>query len=82
MQQMTWREALEESSEPAVLQALHETVESAAKVIHAQVEELLDMNSDFTKAAQQVRAWMFIEKFLQDLNQRHTALTAHQTRFS
>jgi len=81
MQQMAWREALEESSEPAVLQVLHRTVESAASNIHALVEKLLDMDSDFTKAAQQVRAWMFIDKFLQDLNQRNMALTATQTRF-
>ena len=82
MQQMVWREALEEAHEPRALQALHQTVESEASNIHAHVEKLIDMNSDFRRAAQQVRAWMFIDKFLHDLNQRNMALTANKTRFS
>lgn len=75
MQQMAWREALDEAHEPQDIQALLQTVESAAADIQVQIERLIDIQADYTQAAQQVRAWMFIDKFLHDVTARHAALT-------
>ena len=52
MEQMAWREALEEARSAAEL------------------EQLLDAQSDCQQAAQQVRALMFIERFASDVEAR------------
>ena len=70
MQQMEWREALEEASTSQAIQALEDEVSSARKQALAACGRLLDETQDYPGAAQQVRALMFIERFRDDINAR------------
>lgn len=63
MQQMAWREALEDSSESADLQKLADETGAAKRAQLELIARTLDLERDFTKAAEQVRSLMFIEKF-------------------
>ena len=70
MQQMQWREALEEATDAATIQALHDEVRAAhAQGLHA-CARLLDDQDDAASAAGQVRALMFIERFLREIEDR------------
>jgi molecular chaperone HscB len=76
MQQMEWREALDDAREEAALQALDDDAAAAETAAHAQVEQLLDNHNDAPAAAAQVRALMFIQRFRTDIDQRLAALDA------
>jgi molecular chaperone HscB len=70
MEQMSWREALDEADTVPAVTALEAQV-SAARVGRMQsLARLLDENHDAAAAAQEVRAWMFIERFSEDVQQR------------
>ena len=70
MQQMEWREAMDDATDLAALEALLEDVQQAHKAALHQCSELIDNAHDLPAAAQQVRALMFIEKFLRDIEAR------------
>ncbi len=70
MQQMEWREALDDASSVAALEALSDEVQAARKLLLQQCEALLDGQQAYAQAVDPVRALMFIEKFTQDVNQR------------
>lgn len=70
MQQMAWREALDEAATDPELQALEREVAQARDEALARCAELIDTARDFAQAAQQVRALMFIERFAADIGQR------------
>jgi molecular chaperone HscB len=72
MQQMEWREALDDASEEGAVKALRDDVQAARKDLLAQCEKCLghDRDRDPASAVASVRALMFIDKFAQDLNQR------------
>lgn len=70
MQQMQWREALDDASILAELEQLASTVMEARQLALTQCERLIDIQRDYLAAAAQVRALMFIERFQQDLNER------------
>lgn len=70
VQQMEWREALDEAQSPAALDALAETVTSARAQALAECERLIDGARDHAAAARQVRALMFIERFADDVEAR------------
>jgi molecular chaperone HscB len=70
MQQMEWREALDEANDMQALEALDATVQSSRKLALQQCARLLDEQQDFAAAVGQVRTLMFMEKFTQDLHQR------------
>lgn len=74
MQQMTWREALEEANDLQALESLHDEVAQARQHALQQCEQLIDVAHDLPQAAQQVRALMFIERFAQDIETRLDAL--------
>jgi molecular chaperone HscB len=74
MQQMEWREALEEASTAAAVDALHDEVMQARNAGLARCAELIDQQGDYAAAAQQVRALMFIARFAQDIERRHDQL--------
>jgi molecular chaperone HscB len=76
MQQMAWREALDDARDEAALQALDDEAAAAETAAHAQVARLLDEQHDATAAAAQVRALMFIQRFRTDIDQRLAALDA------
>jgi molecular chaperone HscB len=74
MQQMEWREALEEAESEDDVDALAAQVSARRNAALADLRATLDQRRDFEAAAQQVRALMFIERFAQDIDQRLEAL--------
>jgi molecular chaperone HscB len=70
MQQMEWREALDDAADEPALEALDDDALRAENVALAQVQRLLDDNNDAAAAAAQVRALMFIQRFRADIDQR------------
>jgi molecular chaperone HscB len=75
MQQMEWREALDEATSEPALATLAAQVAQEQRQLLEQLQTLLDVRHDFANATQQVRALMFIERFALDLGQRLDALT-------
>ena len=67
MQQMEWREAMDHASDVTALEALYDDVQHAHKAALQQCAHLIDTAHDLGAAAQQVRALMFIEKFMHDI---------------
>ena len=67
MQQMEWREALEDAGSLDDVQSLLLRVRSAQDDAAARCAELIDAQQDFAEAARQVRAWMFLQRFQQDV---------------
>lgn len=75
MQQMEWREALEEARSPAAVEALEADVLAAEKAMLADAQHQLDGDGgSATAAAAQVRALMFVQRFRQDIERRLDAL--------
>ena len=76
MQQMAWREALDEAADgdDAALGALDAEVRAAEYDLLAQLRTLLDETGAPVLAAERVRALMFIHRFRADLNERLAAL--------
>jgi molecular chaperone HscB len=70
MQQMEWREAMDDATDVAALEALYDDVQQAHKTALQQCAQFIDTAHDLPAAAQQVRGLMFIEKFLRDIEAR------------
>lgn len=70
MQQMEWREALEEAASAAALDALDNEVNSARSAALRQCQQLIDEQRDYAGASRQVRALMFIARFADDIERR------------
>jgi molecular chaperone HscB len=70
MQQMQWREALDDAAEPAAVEALDAEVLRDERAMQAQLTDLLDVRRDGAAAAAQVRALMFVARFRQDIEKR------------
>lgn len=70
MQQMTWREALDEAAGEAALEALDADAAQAEAAALEEARRLLDDAGDATAAAAQVRALMFIQRFRADIDKR------------
>jgi molecular chaperone HscB len=74
VQQMAWREALDEAEGlPAVRQLADEVARFRAEAM-ARLQTTLDDDQDAVAAAQQVRALMFVERFALDVDRRLEAL--------
>ena len=70
MQQMEWREALDEA---ITIDDLDQIAALSRQNLHEQllkVEQLLDIDRNFTAAAQQVRGLMFTERFASEVDAR------------
>lgn len=63
MQQLQWREALDEARDGAALQALDDITASARDRLLADIGRALDVDSDYARGASLVRQLMFIDKF-------------------
>ena len=74
MQQMAWREALDEARSIDDVDALVQQVTDHRRAGLTQLEATLDRDHDYAAAAQQVRALMFVERFAHDIDQRLEAL--------
>lgn len=70
MQQMEWREALDEAESPEAVARLREEVDAGRASALSSLGALIDGQGDHPAAAQQVRALMFIERFAQDVEDR------------
>jgi len=74
MQQMEWREALDDARDIDDVDKLLQQVTDHRRTALAQLEATLDRDHDFIAAAQQVRALMFVERFAHDIDARLEAL--------
>jgi len=70
MQQMTWREELDEADSAEDLERISEQCRQAERETLLEVERLLDQAHDAIAAVAQVRALMFIARFAADVNDR------------
>ena len=68
MQQMQWRETLEETTETAALEALADEVAAERRRVQQSLGALLDKAGDAQAAVGQVRALMFIERFADEVD--------------
>lgn len=70
MQQIEWREALEEATNLPQLEQLHHEVLEAKNQLLQQCADALDQQQNPDAAVPLVRAWMFVDKFATELNNR------------
>jgi len=70
MQQMQWREELDEASTENALIALQSDILSAKQLAFQRCEQALDNDQSWSTAAKEVKALMFIERFEEDLTKR------------
>jgi molecular chaperone HscB len=74
MQQMEWRESLDEARTLDQVEALADAVNAHRTGALQRLQQLLDEQHDAAAAAQQVRALMFVERFAEDVDRRLEAL--------
>jgi molecular chaperone HscB len=74
MEQMAWREALDEAQGENDLEVLEQKLDGARADVLQRIGRLLDEQNDAATAAQQVRTLMFIERFGQDVQSRFEQL--------
>ncbi len=74
VQQMEWREALDDARTVDDVDALVQQVTDHRQAALTRLEATLDRDHDHAAAAQQVRALMFVERFAHDIDQRLEAL--------
>jgi molecular chaperone HscB len=77
MQQMEWREALEdckESNDIDGLEQLNKEMQQAAKELSLSLAILFDENNDLTAATETTRKLIFIDKVCDDINKAITEL--------
>jgi molecular chaperone HscB len=70
MQQMQWREELDEAQSVEDLEQISQQCRQAERDALLKIEQLLDQSQDYAAAVAQVRALMFIERFAADVNDR------------
>ncbi|MDH3210229.1 MAG: Fe-S protein assembly co-chaperone HscB [Burkholderiaceae bacterium] len=70
VQQLEWREALDSAQALPEVKALALDVARRRDTLLTQIERTLDKLQDYTAAAQQVRALMFVERFSEDIDRR------------
>lgn len=75
MQQMEWRENLDDTESAQGLEALAHQVASEQRRVQKELARLLDQAQDPAQAVGQVRALMFIERFTQEVNAKLDRLT-------
>lgn len=72
MQQMTWREMMDDARDDAgVLATLRTELGDARQQMRAALTRLLDEQRDYAAAGLKVREWMFVEKLAQELAHAH-----------
>ena len=74
MQQMAWREALDDAADLRAVQQLDEAVARDERALQAELTDLLDERHDTAAAAASVRALMFVARFRQDIERRIESL--------
>ena len=74
MQQMHWRESLDEVADEVGIEQLRTEVDAARARALSSLEALIDEKGDYPAAARQVRALMFTERFAHDIEMKAEAL--------
>lgn len=78
MQQLEWREALDDARaarDLAQLDTLGDELDAVRRTLVEQVRVLLDERQDRAAAAARVREWMFLEKFSDEIDTARDRLT-------
>jgi molecular chaperone HscB len=75
MQQMEWRENLDDTESAEGLEALAVEVSAEQRRVQQELARCLDEAQDPAQAVGQVRALMFIERFTQEVNAKLDRLT-------
>ncbi|MFM7698832.1 MAG: Fe-S protein assembly co-chaperone HscB [Limnohabitans sp.] len=70
IQQMQWREELQDSVDTHQIERLQQQVRQEKSLLLQQCAEALDQHSDYLLASEKVRTLMFIERFEQDIDHR------------
>jgi molecular chaperone HscB len=70
MQQMEWREELEDARGEAALERMADAVVAARQAMIQGLEQTADEQHDYNALAGQVRALMFVERFARDVESR------------
>lgn len=70
MQQMQWREALEEAKTVQDMEEIALQSNAVGREQLSRIEQSIDTRKDFVAAAQQVRSLMFIERFASEVDAR------------
>ena len=78
MQQMQWREALDDADDIEAVERLDAEVAQDESVQLAALARLLDEQQDTPAAAAQVRALMFVARFRHDMRRRLETLDANR----
>jgi len=73
-QQMAWRESLEEAESRDDVDAVARDLDAERRTAYQRLADALDVHHDPEKAARQVRALMFVERFAADVERRLAAL--------
>lgn len=74
VEQMQWREALDDAADGNAVEALAEEVAERERAMLAELGDTIDRRRDWTAAALQVRALMFVVRFRDDIERRLEAL--------
>ena len=80
MQQIEWREALDDAATVPALIELGSAVNAAKKALLINCERCLDVLGDYARAVQEVRALMFVERFASDLDARLDQMESQNPR--
>jgi molecular chaperone HscB len=70
MQQMQWREDLDDAETATDLERMAAEVAAARREMLEVLQHTADVQRDFTALAQQVRSLMFVERFVSDVDAR------------
>ena len=70
MQQMEWREALDEAQTAQDLERMADEVAAARAEMLEALQTTADVDRDFQALSGQVRALMFVERFARDVENR------------
>jgi molecular chaperone HscB len=76
MQQMQWREQLDDAANSLSVQTLDDAVALEERSMLNTLQTTLDTDNNPAKAAEQVRALMFVARFRQDIQRRLDTLEA------
>jgi molecular chaperone HscB len=74
IQQMEWREALDDAGDLAAVEQLAAEVSDERDAKFLLLEQFIDLDHDYAAAAGATRALMFIERFADDIDRRMEAL--------
>jgi molecular chaperone HscB len=74
LQQMQWREALEDAQDPTSLETIASQAADSRRQALSRIEQTLDEQRDYPAAALQVRSLMFIERFGGEVDARIDSL--------